>query len=399
MVANSGLGLRGRFGRSVCGLLVTVLVALPITGCAPDWRNVTVADYKLRPAVQPIPLTFEVTGFTVDWSAAMAPPFHSEDEPKMMDRLERVTYKAFQKSGFLVDSGAEQSLGHLRLSVDIQITRPAGSFAWQVFVGLLILTPTLVGAPIGWIQYDSTARYELLDRAGDVVWTADVEDEQNHYFALYYGHANVGEPYRKDIRDLSLEFVRKFNSNRDNLMARLMSRKEVPYAVQRMRPHGSTRLPAGVAYVATQPRKKSVGERLKLAVMRLHDPGKVVKRKLEGQITDYLRVVAGGTGHFMVIDKSRQEESFRKLIKESKKESYKECYDTSCQIPLGMAVSADTLLRPSVSKFGKQYILTLELFDLAREASIASSTARCDGSEEGFATAVDKAVESLVETL
>ncbi len=377
------------------------LILLGLTGaaCTPDWQNVTVADYRLRSAEQPMPLTFEVTGFTVDWSASMAPPFHSEDDPKMMDRLERVVYQAFQRSGFLEEKGVEQSLGHLRVSVAIRVTRPAGSAAWQVFAGLLVAVPTLLGAPLGWIRYDSTAQYELLDRAGNVVWRTEVEDVQNHYFALYYGHGNVGEPYRKDLRALSLALVHKLASERAEIMPVLESQRDIAYSVQRIRPRGSGRLPTGLTYSVSEPARKKVTDRLKMAVMQLHDSDGVLKKKLQNQITDYLRVVAGGTGHFMVIDKSRQEKSFRKLVRASKKEAYKDCYDTSCQIPLGMAISADTLLRSSVTRFGNIYILTLELFDLAREAAIASSTSKCDGSEEGFAASVETAVEKLVEQL
>ena len=133
--------------------------------------------------------------------------------------------------------------------------------------------------------------------------------------------------------------------------------------------------------------------------MQLYDPHRLVKSSVEDALTEHLRFRIGSTGRFLVIDKSRQEQSLKQLVKRVKKESYKACYDTSCQIPLGMALAADAILRVSVSRFGDVYTVNLELIDLAREASIATATADCDGSAPGLKTALEAAVKVLVKQL
>jgi len=143
------------------------------------------------------------------------------------------------------------------------------------------------------------------------------------------------------------------------------------------------------------PQTQPVREKTTVAVMRVHDEHKLLKRNLEDRMTDYIRARMGGTGRFVVIDKSRQKKSLRELIRKEKKESYKDCYDATCQIPLGMALSADNILRVSVTRFGDVYTLSLELVDLAKEAAVATSTADCDGSEKGFKGAIESAVEDL----
>lgn len=382
-------------------VVVILLSAAWLAACDPDWRNVTVAEYRLQRPRTAVPLTFEVTGFTVDWSASMATPFHSDDEPRMMDRLETAIQTSFTRSGFLAPTSIDNSLGHLRMSVDVQVRRPAGSFVWQVIDGTLLIIPSLIGLPIGWIKYQSTANFELLDRTGNTIWKTQVEDEQNHYIAIYYGHGNISEPYRKDLRNLSLRFIAAFDSQRQSLLARLEAQRSHRYEVRRIRAPGGRKLVLPVGYQPTEQPKSNrrVEDRIKLAVMDLHDKLGVLQTALENNITDYLRVVAGGTGLFIVIDRTRQEESLRQMVKESKKESYKACYDTQCQIPLGMAVAADSILRSEVTRFGKSYILTLELVDLAREATVASATAKCNGTEEGFATAVEAAVKDLEDSV
>ncbi len=318
-----------------------------------------------------------------------------------MDRLERVVREGLDQSGFLRSTTSDEAIGHLRVALDVRITRPPGSFAWQLVDGLLLIAPSMIGLPIGWIKYQTTAQIELLDRTGSVVWKTQVNDKQNHYFAIYYGHRNVNEPYRKDLRDISLKFVRAFEQERDVLLATLMKSKNAPYSITRLRPIGYRRAaPTGVAPLPhNMKRPRPVEERLKLAVMDVHAKRKLLSGSLQEKVTDYVRVVAGSTARFIVIDKSRQEEHRKRLIRGSKKESYKDCYDNRCQIPLGMAVAADSLLRTEVKKFGKTYIVTMELVDLAREATVASSSAKCDGSEEGFAAAIDDAMERLVNNL
>jgi Peptidoglycan-synthase activator LpoB len=106
----------------------------------------------------------------------------------------------------------------------------------------------------------------------------------------------------------------------------------------------------------------------KVAVMELSDQTRSVNAGLRESLTDALRSNLAQSGRFVVIDKGRQAAALKRLVAEQKKESYKACYASSCQIPLGQALAADTVLRTKLTRVGSSYLLIGELVDLAKEA-------------------------------
>ena len=133
-------------------------------------------------------------------------------------------------------------------------------------------------------------------------------------------------------------------------------------------------------------------EKLKLAVMEFEDiSGNLTKEMLTGA-TEYIRGAFVASNKFIVIAKERQEKA---MIAEMKKESYKECNDKNCQIPLGQALSADTILRTTINFFGGIYTITSELIDLAKEATVVGAKQKFDGSEQAFMEALDKIAERI----
>ncbi len=113
----------------------------------------------------------------------------------------------------------------------------------------------------------------------------------------------------------------------------------------------------------------------KIAVMEIEDTSQRFDAAIIENATEMLRSKLTATGRFVVIDKSRQQEKLKNLIKEEKRESYKECYDQKCQIPLGQALAADTILRSSISCISQNCVLSAELVDLAKEATIRGGSA------------------------
>lgn len=140
--------------------------------------------------------------------------------------------------------------------------------------------------------------------------------------------------------------------------------------------------------------------KLKIAVMEIEDTAKRFDAALIENATEILRSKLTATGRFIVIDKSRQYEKLKALIKEQKKESYKECYDEKCQIPLGQALAADTILRSSISCLNQTCVLSSELVDLAKEATIrgGSTEFRYDAdTPEALMPAIAAVVQQLTE--
>ena len=136
-------------------------------------------------------------------------------------------------------------------------------------------------------------------------------------------------------------------------------------------------------------------DKQKLAVMEFEDlSGKLSPETLAGA-TEYIRGAFVASNKFIVIAKERQEKA---MIKEMKKESYKSCNDKNCQIPLGQALSADTILRTTINFFGGVYTITAELIDLAKEATVSGAKQNFDGSEKSLMQALDRIVVQIAGT-
>ena len=130
----------------------------------------------------------------------------------------------------------------------------------------------------------------------------------------------------------------------------------------------------------------------KLAVMEIQDKtGKFRKADILGA-GHYLRSQLIASGRYIVIPKERQDK-FK--VKQLKKESYKECYGKQCQIPLGQALAADTILNGSVTLFMGRYTLTVELIDLAKEATVKGATSNFK-STSGLRDALDDVIREIV---
>lgn len=136
-------------------------------------------------------------------------------------------------------------------------------------------------------------------------------------------------------------------------------------------------------------------EKLRLAVMEFEDrSGKISKQTLS-DATEYVRASIISSNTYIVISKERQEQE---MIKEMKKESYKACNDKNCQIPLGQALSADTIMRTTITFFGGVYTISSELIDLEKEATIIGAKKNYDGNEESMREALDFIVEKVIST-
>ena len=137
-------------------------------------------------------------------------------------------------------------------------------------------------------------------------------------------------------------------------------------------------------------------EKLKLAVMEFEDLSGQLSPETLSRATEYIRGAFVASNKFIVIAKERQEKA---MIKEMKKESYKSCNDKNCQIPLGQALSADTILRTTINFLGGVYSITSELIDLAKEATVSGAKQNFDGTDQALVLALDTVVEQIAGTV
>ena len=139
-------------------------------------------------------------------------------------------------------------------------------------------------------------------------------------------------------------------------------------------------------------------DKLKLAVMDLEDlSGKLSEETLSGA-SEYFRVIFAQTNRYIIISKDRQKEQISGLRKKYNTDpTYKSCTDKNCQIQLGQALSADLIVKTSVSFFADSYTLASELIDLEKEATIIAATEDYDGSPQALKTAIKSIVDKIVE--
>ena len=130
----------------------------------------------------------------------------------------------------------------------------------------------------------------------------------------------------------------------------------------------------------------------KLAVFDTTDKSKKFSKERLIASAEFIRGEIIASNQFIVIPKERQDKI---LIKEQKKESYKECYDQKCQIPLGQALSADTIVVPTITLFDGIYTLRLEMIDLAKEATVNGATVDFTD-QKSFRDSARKAVQKLL---
>ncbi|MBR6245251.1 hypothetical protein IKR20_06720 [bacterium] len=139
-------------------------------------------------------------------------------------------------------------------------------------------------------------------------------------------------------------------------------------------------------------------DKIKLAVMEFEDlSGRIPEDVLAGA-TEYIRVVFASTNRYIIISKDRQKETIRDMRKNFNTDPrYKSCTDKNCQIQLGQALSADMIVKTTVSYFGGSYTISSELIDLEKEATFLAAKEDCDGTEEELKLAIDRIVEKIVK--
>ena len=131
-----------------------------------------------------------------------------------------------------------------------------------------------------------------------------------------------------------------------------------------------------------------------VAVFETEDKGSGLAADVLGKLTDYLGVLLTKGGYRVV---PRTE--IRDRIKAQKKESYKSCYDQSCQIELGRELAAEKTLATWVLKIGKTCQVTATLYDLKKGTTelAAAHEAVCD--EENLLTAIKAISDDLCKGL
>ena len=109
------------------------------------------------------------------------------------------------------------------------------------------------------------------------------------------------------------------------------------------------------------------------------------------QLTAYLSAKVTEAGGWRVVP----HDQLRARLAESKTQSYKQCFDESCQIEMGKAVAAQKSLATSILRVGNRCAISSVLFDLKTETTDRATTVRTDCGDDSLMDAVDKIVLQL----
>jgi hypothetical protein len=131
-------------------------------------------------------------------------------------------------------------------------------------------------------------------------------------------------------------------------------------------------------------------ERPILAVFDMEDRGAGLSKETLNNLTDYLAAMLT-EGGYQIIPRNQ----IRERLKQQQTESYKECFDQSCQIEMGKELAAQKSLSTKVLKIGKKCRVTGDLYDLKRAASEKAATAGSGCSEDELLAAVEQVAAKL----
>jgi hypothetical protein len=129
-----------------------------------------------------------------------------------------------------------------------------------------------------------------------------------------------------------------------------------------------------------------------LAVFDPEDKGAKLGEEMLDRLADYIGTLLTAKG-YQVIPRSQIQDR----IQAQKKDSYKVCYDQSCQIEVGQELAAQKSLAIKIMKLGKRCMVTLNLYDLKRAASERGATAEGPCSEDDIVNSLQKAVGDLLK--
>jgi len=133
------------------------------------------------------------------------------------------------------------------------------------------------------------------------------------------------------------------------------------------------------------------GRRPIVAVVPLNDRAGLLAPADRETLGLYLATRVAGTGRYRVVPP----EDVRARLVADKRESYRECYDTRCQIELGRALAAQKTVAALLLRVGERCTLSLNLYDLRTETSEAAASAEIPCSTDGVRAGIERVTRKL----
>jgi hypothetical protein len=140
------------------------------------------------------------------------------------------------------------------------------------------------------------------------------------------------------------------------------------------------------------PSASEAGERPIVAVFNLEARGVSLTPELLESLGDHLATIITAKGGWQVLPRS----TIKERLRTQAKESFKECYDQSCQIELGKELAAQKTLSTQVMKLGGSCKVNMTLYDLMKAATESAASVSGECGEDGIVVSMERAVNQLV---
>jgi hypothetical protein len=128
-----------------------------------------------------------------------------------------------------------------------------------------------------------------------------------------------------------------------------------------------------------------------VAIFDVQDPSKQFQATTLDQLTEYLASRVAQVARLQVVPRDQ----LRTRLAAEKRDSYKQCFDQSCQIELGKAMAAQKSLATKLLRVGTQCAMTANLYDLKKETVEKAATARTACSDDALMGGVDEIARQL----
>ncbi len=129
-----------------------------------------------------------------------------------------------------------------------------------------------------------------------------------------------------------------------------------------------------------------------VAVFGLQNKGTPLAEPVVERMSDYLSTQLVKSGRYKAVPS----DELKRALSLQKVESFKECYDESCQIEVGKELAASKVLSGTLLKIGRKCIVTLTMFDLREAAKEAAGSGEGECTEDGVLASVDGALQGFV---
>ena len=128
-----------------------------------------------------------------------------------------------------------------------------------------------------------------------------------------------------------------------------------------------------------------------VAVFDLEDKTGRIKQGAREAFIDYLTVRLAQSPRYRVVPRSQ----LQSLLRKQKTENYQACYDESCQIELGKALSAEMALSIRFLGSGELCVLTALLYDLRTETTEKAASIETTCTQASLLERVGELVDGL----